>query len=36
MGLVGPVRMEYPLVLSAMDSLVRLLHAGPSSSENWS
>ncbi|MCB1163386.1 MAG: hypothetical protein R3C71_12410 [Candidatus Krumholzibacteriia bacterium] len=40
MGLLGPVRMEYPLVLASMESLVRLLHEGddedPGTSPAWS
>lgn len=39
MGLLGPVRMEYPLVLASMESLVRLLHEGdddPGHSTAWS
>ncbi|MBN2171425.1 MAG: hypothetical protein JW819_08910 [Candidatus Krumholzibacteriota bacterium] len=36
MGLLGPVRMEYSLVLGAMDSLVRLLHSRAGRSSTWS
>ena len=36
MALLGPVRMEYPLVLGAMGSLVRLLHCGSDEAQTWS
>jgi heat-inducible transcriptional repressor len=37
MGVLGPVRMEYPLVLGAMSSLVHLLHDDDSdNSDSWS
>lgn len=36
MGLLGPVRMEYSLVLGAMDSLVRLLHSRADRPSTWS
>jgi transcriptional regulator of heat shock response len=36
MGLLGPVRMEYPLVLGAMESLVRLLHSRAEDKQSWS
>jgi len=36
MGLLGPVRMQYSLVLGAMDSLVRLLHSRSGQPRHWS
>ncbi|MCP4546007.1 MAG: hypothetical protein GY835_06030 [bacterium] len=36
-GILGPVRMEYPLVLGAMSSLVRLLHTEDTDpTDSWS
>lgn len=35
-GVLGPVRMEYPMILSAMQSLVRLLATSGSDPKSWS
>ncbi len=37
MGLLGPVRMEYPLVLASLEGLVKLLHEDETSpNDSWS
>lgn len=36
MGLLGPVRMDYPLVLASIEGIVRLLHDDAPTHDSWS